>query len=130
TWTLGAAAGTVLNLSEDRFDRYVGLADYGAAKARIFQGHGIQVLNRDDPASLAMALPRRRVVSFGLDAPPAAHDFGVAGGALMEGPHRLLQANALPIHGAHNVANALAACALARAAGVARRALAPALAAF
>src|SRR5262249_22089874 len=78
TWTLDAAAGTVLNLSEDHFDRYAGLADYGAAKARIFQGHGIQVLNRDDPASLAMALPRRRVVSFGLDAPPAAHDFGVA----------------------------------------------------
>ncbi|HSU77729.1 MAG TPA: UDP-N-acetylmuramoyl-L-alanine--D-glutamate ligase, partial [Burkholderiales bacterium] len=130
TWTLDAAAATMLNLSEDHLDRYAGLADYGAAKARIFLGHGIQVLNRDDPASAAMALSGRRVVSFGLDAPATAHDFGVAGGALVEGPHRLLETRALAIHGAHNVANALAACALARAAGVPRERLAQGLAAF
>ena len=130
TWTLDASAATMLNLSEDHLDRYAGLADYGAAKARIFQGTGIQVLNRDDPASMAMALPGRRVVTFGLDAPPSAHDFGVRDGALMEGPHRLLEASALAIHGAHNAANALAACTLARAAGVPREALAPALRSF
>ena len=130
TWTLNAAAATMLNLSEDHLDRYGGLADYGAAKARIFQGAGIQVVNRDDPASLAMGLPGRRVVSFGLDAPPTARDYGIAGGALMEGPHRLLEASALAIHGAHNVANALAACALARAAGVPRERFAPALCSF
>jgi len=77
-----------------------------------------------------MALSGRRVVSFGLDAPATAHDFGVAGGALVEGPHRLLETRALAIHGAHNVANALAACALARAAGVPRERLAQGLAAF
>ena len=130
TWTLNAAAATMLNLSEDHFDRYADLADYGAAKARIFQGAGIQVLNRDDPASMAMALPGRRVVSFGLDAPPTTRDYGVADGVLMEGPHRLLEASALAIRGTHNVANALAACALARAAGAAREALAQALATF
>jgi len=129
-WTLDAAAATMLNLSEDHLDRYAGLADYGAAKARVFHGHGIQVLNRDDPASMGMMLPGRRVVTFGLDAPPTAHDFGVAGGALMEGSHALLEASSLAIHGAHNVANALAACALARAAGMPREALAPALASF
>ena len=130
TWTLDAAAATMLNLSEDHLDRYAGLADYGAAKARIFLGHGIQVLNRDDPASAAMALSGRRVVSFGLDAPATAHDFGVVGGTLVEGAHRLLETRALAIHGAHNVANALAACALARAAGVPRERLAQGLAAF
>ena len=130
TWTLNAAAATMLNLSEDHLDRYAGLADYGAAKARVFQGEGIQVLNRDDPASLAMALPGRRIVTFGLDASPSARDYGVAGGALMEGAHRLLEASALAIHGAHNVANALAACALARAGGVPREALAAGLASF
>jgi len=51
TWTLNAAAATMLNLSEDHLDRYAGLGDYGAAKARVFQGQGIQVLNRDDAAS-------------------------------------------------------------------------------
>jgi UDP-N-acetylmuramoylalanine--D-glutamate ligase len=130
TWTLNAAAGTLLNLSEDHLDRYAGMADYGAAKARVFQGEGIQVLNRDDRASVGMALPGRRVVSFGLDAPPSAHDFGFAGGALMQGPHRLIEASALTIHGAHNVANALAACALAGAAGVPRERLAPGLSSF
>ncbi|HET7365146.1 MAG TPA: UDP-N-acetylmuramoyl-L-alanine--D-glutamate ligase [Burkholderiales bacterium] len=130
TWTLNAAAATMLNLSEDHLDRYAGLAAYGAAKARIFQGQGIQVLNRDDPASMAMALPGRRAVSFGLAAAPSARDFGVADGALMEGPHRLFEASALAIHGAHNVANALAACALARAVGVPRERLAHGLACF
>jgi len=130
TWTLDAAAATMLNLSEDHLDRYAGLADYGAAKARVFQGNGIQVLNRDDAASAAMALPGRSVVTFGLDAPPAARDFGVAGGALVEGPHRLIETDGLAIHGAHNVANALAACALARAAGAPRERLARGLASF
>ncbi|HZD19641.1 MAG TPA: UDP-N-acetylmuramoyl-L-alanine--D-glutamate ligase [Burkholderiales bacterium] len=130
TWTLNAAAATLLNLSEDHLDRYAGLADYGAAKARIFQGSGIQVLNRNDHASAAMALAGRRVVTFGLDAPPTADDFGVRDGALMEGSDRLVEASALALHGAHNVANALAACALARAAGVPREALQAALCSF
>jgi len=130
TWTLNAAAATMLNLSEDHLERYADLAHYGAAKARVFQGAGIQALNRDDQASAAMAHAGRRVVTFGLDAPPSAHDFGVRDGALMEGSHRLVQASALAIHGAHNTANALAACALARAAGVPREALAAALCSF
>jgi ornithine carbamoyltransferase len=44
----------VLNVSEDHLDRYDGsLADYAAAKARIFQGKGAMVLNRDDDWSMA-----------------------------------------------------------------------------
>jgi len=130
TWTLNAAAATMLNLSEDHLDRYAGLGDYGAAKARVFQGQGIQVLNRDDAASAAMALTGRRVVTFGLDAPPTGRDFGVDNGVLVEGPHRLIEASALAIHGAHNLANALAACALARAADLPRERLAHGLASF
>ena len=45
----------MLNLSEDHLDRYRGLDEYGAAKARIFAGTGVQVLNRDDARSMAMA---------------------------------------------------------------------------
>ncbi|MEJ5211307.1 MAG: Mur ligase family protein, partial [Burkholderiales bacterium] len=47
TFSLDADAATVLNLSQDHLDRYASMADYAAAKARIFQGHGVQVLNRD-----------------------------------------------------------------------------------
>ena len=103
TWSLDPHAAAMLNLSEDHLDRYASLDEYGAAKARIFQGGGIQVLNRDDPRSMAMALPGRRVVTFG-----SGGDFGP----------QMIPAGGLSIHGAHNVSNALAAAALASSLGV------------
>ena len=126
TWSLDPRAAVMLNLTEDHLDRYAGLREYGAAKARVFQGHGVQVLNRDDPASMAMALPGRRVSTFGLD----ARDFGVSEGTLVENGQPILRVGDLPIHGAHNVANALAACALVRALGVPRERLAAGLRSF
>jgi UDP-N-acetylmuramoylalanine--D-glutamate ligase len=127
TWSLDARAAAMLNLTEDHFDRYSGLGDYGAAKARIFEGSGVQVLNRDDPASVSMARPGREVVTFGLH---PQSDFGLREGFLVEGSHRLLAVERLAIHGAHNVANALAACALVRTLGVPREALTAGLVSF
>ena len=115
TWSLAPAAAAMLNLSEDHLDRYAGIEDYRAAKERIFLGAGMQVLNREDARSLAMAQPGKKVVTFGLDAPPGEQDFGVVGGRLVHGREEILPAAELAIRGAHNVANALAACALARA---------------
>jgi UDP-N-acetylmuramoylalanine--D-glutamate ligase len=112
TWSLDPRAAAMLNLSDDHLDRYAGLDDYGAAKARIFLGNGVQVLNRDDARSLAMALPGRKVVTFGLAAPRASDDFGIANGALVRGSEKIVELSRLPIHGLHNAANALAACAL------------------
>jgi UDP-N-acetylmuramoylalanine--D-glutamate ligase len=112
TWSLRPAAAAMLNLTDDHFDRYAGLDDYGAAKARIFLGAAVQVLNRDDPRSLAMAERDRKVITFGLDAPPSAADFGIAGGKLVHGSRPILPLDELPIRGSHNAANALAACAL------------------
>jgi UDP-N-acetylmuramoylalanine--D-glutamate ligase len=57
-------------------------------------------------------------MTFGLGAPANAWDFGVTGGILVQGSEAILAAEDLRIHGAHNVANALAACALARAMAV------------
>ena len=54
--SLDADAATVLNVSEDHMDRYSGMAEYAAAKARIFHGHGVQVLNREDVWSRGMAI--------------------------------------------------------------------------
>jgi UDP-N-acetylmuramoylalanine--D-glutamate ligase len=130
TWSLDPRAAAMLNLTEDHLDRYASVREYGAAKARIFAGDGVQVLNRADPASMAMARSGRSVVTFGTDAPPSARDFGVAQGWLVEGAARILEVQALGIHGAHNVANALAACALARASGVARERLQAGLRSF
>ena len=130
TWSLEPHAAAMLNLSEDHLDRYRSLDEYGAAKARIFAGQGTQVLNRDDPRSLAMARPGRPVVSFGLDAPSRDEDFGVVGGSLAEGPARFLPLEQLPIHGLHNAANALAALALARSLGVSHEQLREGLRSF
>ncbi|MFM8330880.1 MAG: UDP-N-acetylmuramoyl-L-alanine--D-glutamate ligase, partial [Candidatus Methylumidiphilus sp.] len=63
---LAAAAATVLNISPDHMDRYASLADYAEAKRRIFRGHGLMVLNADDPAVEAMAEAGRACARFSL----------------------------------------------------------------
>ena len=135
THTLAADVATVLNVSEDHLDRYAGSMDaYAAAKARIFQGPGVQVLNRDDARSMAMAQGGRRQVSFGLDLPRNAQDWGVSReGAitwLMQGTQKVMRADELRVSGMHNVANALAALALCRALDIPLPPLVAALRAF
>jgi UDP-N-acetylmuramoylalanine--D-glutamate ligase len=122
THSLRPDAATVLNVSADHLDRYPGIAAYAAAKARIFAGSGTQVLNRDDPASVAMRRPGRRVVTFGLDAAPDHDDFGLL---KMHGEHwlamgatPLMPVREMRLAGLHNAANALAAAALCRAIGL------------
>jgi UDP-N-acetylmuramoylalanine--D-glutamate ligase len=138
TWSLEPDAATLLNLSEDHLDRYCGLAEYAEAKARIFAGKGAQVLNRCDSASMALATGsemRDRVqITFGLDAPSMPEDFGIARSEgrdwLARGGEHFLAVEELLLAGAHNVSNALAACALAHHAGVPVAALAQALRSF
>jgi len=122
TSSLAADAATVLNISEDHLDRYRGIDDYARAKARIFSGDGIQVLNRDDPRSFAMALPGRKTISFGLDSPRRAEDWGLLerGGEpwFAQGASALLAVREMRLAGLHNAVNALAALALCRALGL------------
>ncbi|HEX5092401.1 MAG TPA: UDP-N-acetylmuramoyl-L-alanine--D-glutamate ligase [Burkholderiales bacterium] len=130
TWSLEPEAAAMLNVSEDHLDRYAGIDEYAAAKARIFIGQGVQVLNRDNWRSLAMGQPGRRRLTFGLDAPSSEEDFGVVNGMLHAGSHAFARAADLQVHGAHNLSNALAACALARSLGAPLEALAEGLASF
>jgi UDP-N-acetylmuramoylalanine--D-glutamate ligase len=123
TTSLNATAATVLNLSEDHMDRYADMDAYAAAKARIFSGDGIQVVNRDDARSRAMALPGRRVISFGLDRCPSEENFGLCEDELCFGGDMLMPLSALPVAGLHNAANALAALALTHALGLPMEAL-------
>jgi UDP-N-acetylmuramoylalanine--D-glutamate ligase len=123
TSSLNADAATVLNLSEDHMDRYPDMEAYAVAKARIFSGDGVQVLNRDDARTLAMALPGRHVVTFGLDRSPQNENFGLCEDELCLGGDMLLPLSALPVAGLHNAANALAALALTRALGLPLEAL-------
>jgi len=134
TRSLDATAATMLNLSEDHLDRYASMHDYAAAKARVFAGEGVQVLNRADPASLGMRIPGRRAVTFGPDAPVDDADWGFVGDPehrqLARGNEALMPVASLGVAGLHNAANALAACALARAIGVGDAAMVRGLRAF
>ena len=116
TSSLHADAATVLNISEDHLDRYADMAEYSAAKARIFAGCSIQVLNRDDPRCMSIARADCKTITFGLNKPRTEDDFGIerADGEIwmMQGTQRLLKASELQVVGLHNVANALAALAL------------------
>ena len=142
TASLSPDAATVLNISEDHMDRYAGLADYAAAKARVFAGRGVQVLNREDARVMAMALPDHGVWTFGVElghpSPftlhPSPGQFGLTTRKerlwLCEGEEALLPVDKLPIAGLHNAANALAALALCRAIGLPYEGLVPALKTF
>ena len=134
TTSLNADVATVLNISEDHLDRYDGMDGYVAAKQRIFQGCGVQLLNRDDARSWGMRNPARECVSFGLNAPPTEADFGILNEAgeigLAQGSQCLLKARELQVAGLHNVANALAALALCRAVGLPMAALLAGLRSF
>jgi UDP-N-acetylmuramoylalanine--D-glutamate ligase len=69
TRSLNPDAAAVLNVSEDHLDRYSDMRAYADAKARIFLGDGIQVVNRQDDWARGMVVPGRRVYTFGLDEP-------------------------------------------------------------
>jgi UDP-N-acetylmuramoylalanine--D-glutamate ligase len=134
TFSFNAAAATVLNLSEDHLDRYPDMAAYAAAKARIFQGSGTQVLNRDDSLSLAMAKEDRALITFGLNAPSRESEWGLAeqNGStwIAQGGEKLIDLRDLPVPGLHNAANAMAALALSRATGMSSEPLLDALRRF
>ncbi len=125
THNLNADVATVLNLSEDHLDRYVGMQDYAVAKTRVFwheMDEGIQVLNRNDPEACALALVDREQITFGIDEPPTRADFGLIREGddlwLVEGDMQLMKTSELVVNGLHNAANALAALAMCRALGV------------
>lgn len=134
THSLEPDAAAVLNVTEDHLDRYDGMKEYAAAKARVFAGGGVQVLNRDDRRSMDMARAGRACYTFGTGAPRADTEWGVRaagdGSTLARGARSLMAVSELPVTGLHNAANALAAHALAHAIGVPDEALARALVSF
>lgn len=112
----GFAAATVLNVTPDHLDLHGDLAAYLAAKQRIFASSDQLVFNRDDAATRPQ--PRRddaRLVSFGSDAPDG-ENWGLVEQDgqrwLARGETLLCTVDDLPLSGAHNELNVLAALAL------------------
>jgi len=133
THELNAAASVILNISADHLDRYDGLEQYLQAKQRIFHGDGAVIWNRDDPL-LDKAMPAARSgCSFGMDEPDK-NDFGVRTEAgvsyLAKGTQLIMPLDQVALKGSHNIANSLAAAALADSIGISFTAIAEALTTF
>src|SRR5437899_7777288 len=125
-----------LNLTPDHLDRHYTLEAYGRAKARIFENQteaDSAVLNADDPATTPLAPAKPHVYWF-------SRKQRVAQGAFVRENEIVLRHNGeeelvlnlqeIPLVGAHNVENVLAAVAAARLAGAEPTAIAKGVRSF
>lgn len=132
---------TVLNIADDHLEWHGSVDAYLDAKAKIYAGAEIAVYNADDKAAARLAAGHQNRLSFTL-ADPDAGQYGVRDGWLfdrgimwMDEPGSADGLALCPVDevhpaGQHNVANALAATALARAYGVRRQAVRDGLGAY
>ncbi len=136
--TIAPLAAVVLNLAAHHLDWHDDIESYAAAKARIFAAGTIAIYNAEDARSVAMAEDARargasRVVGFRLGA-PGPGELGVADGWLVDDAFgssvRLARQELVRPAAPHNVADALAAAALARAYGDQPDSIAAGLASF
>jgi len=116
--------GALLNLTPDHLDRHKTMEAYAAAKARIFENQtelDAAILNADDAASAKYAPKKAQVFWF-------SRLKTVKQGACLNGDDivvvhhgkedRVMKAAEIPLAGAHNLENVLAAVLMARLAGV------------
>ncbi|WP_285730116.1 UDP-N-acetylmuramoyl-L-alanine--D-glutamate ligase [Nocardiopsis sp. ATB16-24] len=135
-------AAVVLNVAPDHLDWHGGLEPYARAKGRVFARGTIRVVNTTDDWSSRLARedgdPHAPMVGFGPDTPKAG-GLGVVEDLLVDRafvsePHdnaeELATLDDVRPAAPHNVANALAAAALARSVGVAPGSVRAGLAAF
>lgn len=124
--SLAPAAAAVLNVAPDHLDWHGSLEAYAEAKGRIYERAGVVVYNADDPVSAELAAPYPHKVGFTLRVPRAGQ-IGVVENLLVdrafvddpvEAAEELGTLDDVHPFAPHNVANALAAAALARAYGV------------
>jgi UDP-N-acetylmuramoylalanine--D-glutamate ligase len=128
------AAGALLNLAPDHLDWHGSMDAYAEVKTRVWNS-AVAIGNRDDPlvAALLSRSGAPRCVAFGMDAPRDG-DVGIVDGELVDNAFgdavALLPAAEVRPSGPHNIANALAAAALARAHGVSAAAVETGLRSF
>ena len=135
---LAPEAGALLNVADDHLDWHGGVDAYAAAKAKLWRGvpsGGVAIANLDDPvAARILAQVSGRTVGVTLR-PPEPGQLGVRDGVLVDrafsdDPCELARVDQIRPVGEHNVANALAAAALARSYGVPAEAVRAGLAGY
>jgi UDP-N-acetylmuramoylalanine--D-glutamate ligase len=128
--------GALLNLTPDHLDRHKTMEAYAAAKARIFENQtelDAAILNADDAASAKYAPKKPQVFWF-------SRKNQVTHGACLHGEElvvvhdgkqeQVMKAREIPLAGAHNLENVLAAVIIARLAGVDAATIAKAVKSF
>jgi UDP-N-acetylmuramoylalanine--D-glutamate ligase len=131
TYSLETETATVLNVTADHLDRYGSIDEYAAAKARIFDGCEVAVVNADDARVRAMPRAGQRVLSFSLRDSTADYFLAREPEPMLTcRGEPLLPLGALRLQGEHNAANALAALAMGEVLGLPRAPVLAALAAF
>ena len=130
TANLQLVAAANLNVSADHLDRYRDLADYAAAKQRIYQHSALAVYNADD----ALTIPTVATQVLALSLTDSSSGYGIVQHQgqdyLLVAGEPLLPVTEMSLFGKHNQFNALAAAALALAAGASRQAIASTLRSF
>lgn len=118
--SLAPRAAAILNISPDHLDRHHSLVAYTTAKQRIYQHADVLVHNREDRQTFPSDT-NAIVKSYGLSY-PAPGEWGMINqngkNYLARGDECFASVDSLQIKGRHNWQNALAACALACAAGI------------
>ena len=123
--TVRPHSAVVLNVAPDHLDWHGSQEAYAEAKGRIHAPATVAVYNREDAASVRLAAAADRRVGFTLGTPRVG-ELGVVEDLLVDRAFPDVPGEAtelatladLTVPGAHNVANALAAAALARSYGV------------
>ena len=125
--TRSPQVASVLNITPNHLDRHGTMTAYSAAKARILdfqREEDSAVLGRDDLGAWRFAnLVQGNLVSFGFGRPPKGQVGCFLDGnqiALWDGEsvQALFPRETIHLRGQHNLANVLAACAIAHAAGL------------
>ncbi|SBI36733.1 UDP-N-acetylmuramoylalanine--D-glutamate ligase [Klebsiella pneumoniae] len=131
TSSLQAVAATILNVTEDHMDRYpLGLQQYRAAKLRIYENAKACVVNADDALTMPVRGADERCISFGVDVGDYHLNRQQGETWLRVKGEKVLNVKEMPLTGQHNYSNALAALALADAAGLPRASSLKALTTF
>ncbi len=106
----------VLNVTPDHLDRHRTLEVYVDAKARIFENQSSEdfaVLNEDDPTCVAMAARTRAQVFWFSRQKEVKQGAWVRGGSIVfrdgRGQREVMLVSEIPLKGAHNLENVLAA---------------------
>jgi UDP-N-acetylmuramoylalanine--D-glutamate ligase len=134
--SIAPAAAAVLNVADDHVDWHGTFDAYRDAKAKLLRLAPVAVADAGDPVAASLVARHRHPVTVTLGE-PARGQLGVRAGALVDrafspapAGELLVEQDALQVRGPHNTVNALAAAALARAAGLDAEAIGRGLAGF